>query len=131
MNDGLSGVPRLVAVWFAGSMHGIEEAGGRGDRLSLANRHRMITWATQHHVGVCGFIKYPAPGLHIVRKRSLPDTENPSVYIRRIHNPPFNDALVTEGISCSSFAVDDLQSDYESLTVLGAASKQSPTDVRS
>lgn len=37
-------------------MHGIEDAGGRGDGLPVANRHRMITWATQHHVGVCGFM---------------------------------------------------------------------------
>jgi catechol 2,3-dioxygenase-like lactoylglutathione lyase family enzyme len=43
--------------------------------------------------------------------------------------PPFKEALVTDGIPFTSFAVDDVQSEFERLTSLGVRFTQQPTEM--
>jgi catechol 2,3-dioxygenase-like lactoylglutathione lyase family enzyme len=43
--------------------------------------------------------------------------------------PPFKEALVTDGIPFTSFAVDDVQSEFERLTSLGVRFTQQPTEL--
>ena len=43
--------------------------------------------------------------------------------------PPFRDALVADGIPFTSFAVDDVQAEYERLTALGVTFTQPPLDM--
>ncbi len=42
---------------------------------------------------------------------------------------PFKEALVADGIPFTSFAVDDVQKEYERLTALGVRFTQEPTDM--
>lgn len=42
---------------------------------------------------------------------------------------PFKQALVDDGIPCASFAVDDVQKEYERLRALGVVFTQEPTDM--
>jgi catechol 2,3-dioxygenase-like lactoylglutathione lyase family enzyme len=42
---------------------------------------------------------------------------------------PFKEALVTDGIPYTSFAVDDVQAEYERLSGLGVRFTQEPTDM--
>jgi catechol 2,3-dioxygenase-like lactoylglutathione lyase family enzyme len=50
----------------------------------------------------------------------LEPSEHPAV-------PPFKAALVADGIPFSSFAVEDVQKEYERLTALGVTFTQPPT----
>ncbi|TQS40117.1 VOC family protein [Cryptosporangium phraense] len=43
--------------------------------------------------------------------------------------PPFKEALVTDGIPFTSFAVDDVQAEFERLTGLGVVFTQEPVDM--
>lgn len=42
---------------------------------------------------------------------------------------PFKEALVADGIPFTSFAVDDVQAEYERLTALGVVFTQPPTEM--
>ena len=42
---------------------------------------------------------------------------------------PFKEALVADGIPFTSFAVDDVQAEFERLTALGVRFSQEPTDM--
>jgi len=42
---------------------------------------------------------------------------------------PFKEALVADGIPFTSFAVDDVQAEFERLTALGVRFTQEPTDM--
>jgi catechol 2,3-dioxygenase-like lactoylglutathione lyase family enzyme len=42
---------------------------------------------------------------------------------------PFKEALVADGIPCTSFGVDDVQREYERLSALGVRFTQPPTDM--
>ncbi|WP_372698226.1 VOC family protein [Arthrobacter sp. JSM 101049] len=42
---------------------------------------------------------------------------------------PFKDALVADGIPFTSFAVEDVQAEYERLTALGVEFTQAPTEM--
>ena len=42
---------------------------------------------------------------------------------------PYKDALVADGIPFTSFAVDDVHTEYERLTALGVRFTQEPTDM--
>ena len=42
---------------------------------------------------------------------------------------PFKNALTTDGIPCTSFAVDNVQAEYERLRALGVHFTQPPTDM--
>ena len=91
--------------------------------------------ALQFYTDVLGFVKkYDVPlgedrWLTVV---SPEDPDGPELVLEPDGHPaarPFKEALVTDGIPFTSFAVDDVQRDFERLTGLGVRFTQEPTQM--
>jgi catechol 2,3-dioxygenase-like lactoylglutathione lyase family enzyme len=91
--------------------------------------------ALQFYTDVLGFVKkYDVPlgedrWLTVV---SPEDPDGPELVLEPDGHPaarPFKEALVTDGIPFTSFAVDDVQRDFERLSGLGVRFTQEPTQM--
>jgi catechol 2,3-dioxygenase-like lactoylglutathione lyase family enzyme len=91
--------------------------------------------ALQFYTDVLGFVKkYDIPlGEHRwLTVVSPDDPEGPELLLEPDEHPaaqPFKQALVTDGIPFTSFAVDDVHHDFERLTGLGVRFTQGPTQM--
>jgi catechol 2,3-dioxygenase-like lactoylglutathione lyase family enzyme len=91
--------------------------------------------ALQFYTDVLGFVKkYDIPlGEHRwLTVVSPDDPDGTELVLEPDGHPaarPFKEALVTDGIPFTSFAVDDVQRDFERLTGLGVRFTQEPTQM--
>jgi catechol 2,3-dioxygenase-like lactoylglutathione lyase family enzyme len=91
--------------------------------------------ALQFYTEVLGFVKKSdiALGEHRWLTVVSPnDPDGPELVLEPDSHPaaqPFKQALVTDGIPFTSFAVDDVHRDFERLTALGVCFTQEPTQM--
>ncbi|AYJ50104.1 VOC family protein [Rhodococcus sp. P1Y] len=91
--------------------------------------------AQEFYTNVLGFkVKHEIPlGEHKWLTLVSPDNEDgPELGLEPAEHPavkPFRDALMADGIPFTSFAVDDVQAEYDRLVGLGVVFTQKPTDM--
>ena len=91
--------------------------------------------ALQFYTEVLGFVKKSDTPLGEYRWLTVvspEDPEGPELLLEPDSHPaapPFKEALVTDGIPFTSFAVDDVQREFERLTGLGVRFTQQPTEM--
>lgn len=91
--------------------------------------------AQQFYTDVLGFkVKHEIPlGEHKWLTLVSPGNEDgPELGLEPAEHPavkPFRDALMADGIPATSFAVDDVQAEYDRLVGLGVVFTQKPTDM--
>jgi catechol 2,3-dioxygenase-like lactoylglutathione lyase family enzyme len=89
--------------------------------------------ALRFYTEVLGFVKKTEIPLGEHRWLTVVSPENPDgveLVLEPSDHPavgPFKDALVADGIPFTSFAVDDVQKEFERLTALGVRFTQQPT----
>jgi catechol 2,3-dioxygenase-like lactoylglutathione lyase family enzyme len=93
--------------------------------------------ALQFYTEVLGFVKksdIPLGEHRWLTVVSPNDPDGPELVLEPDSHPaaqPFKQALVTDGIPFTSFAVDDVHRDFERLTALGVCFTQEPTQMGS
>ena len=91
--------------------------------------------ALQFYTDVLGFVKksdIPLGEHRWLTVVSPEDPDGPELVLEPDGHPaaqPFKEALVTDGIPFTSFAVDDVHRDFERLTGLGVRFTQEPTQM--
>jgi catechol 2,3-dioxygenase-like lactoylglutathione lyase family enzyme len=91
--------------------------------------------ALQFYTDVLGFVKktdIPLGEHRWLTVVSPEDPEGPELVLEPDGHPaapPFKEALVSDGIPFTSFAVEDVHRDFERLTGLGVRFTQEPTQV--
>jgi catechol 2,3-dioxygenase-like lactoylglutathione lyase family enzyme len=91
--------------------------------------------ALQFYTEVLGFVKksdIPLGEHRWLTVVSAEDPDGPELLLEPDEHPaaqPFKEALVTDGIPFTSFAVDDVHRDFERLTGLGVRFTQEPTQM--
>ena len=91
--------------------------------------------AQEFYTNVLGFkVKHEIPlGEHKWLTLVSPGNEDgPELGLEPAEHPavkPFRDALMADGIPFTSFAVDDVQAEYDRLVGLGVVFTQKPTDM--
>jgi catechol 2,3-dioxygenase-like lactoylglutathione lyase family enzyme len=91
--------------------------------------------ALQFYTEVLGFVKksdIPLGEHRWLTVVSPNDPDGPELVLEPDSHPaaqPFKQALVTDGIPFTSFAVDDVHRDFERLTALGVCFTQEPTEM--
>jgi catechol 2,3-dioxygenase-like lactoylglutathione lyase family enzyme len=91
--------------------------------------------ALQFYTDVLGFVKkadIPLGEHRWLTVVSPEDLDGPELLLEPDGHPaaqPFKEALVTDGIPFTSFAVDDVHRDFERLTRLGVRFTQEPTQM--
>jgi catechol 2,3-dioxygenase-like lactoylglutathione lyase family enzyme len=91
--------------------------------------------ALEFYTDVLGFVKksdVPLGEHRWLTVVSAEDPDGPELLLEPDGHPaapPFKQALVTDGIPFTSFAVDDVQREFERLTGLGVRFTQQPTQM--
>lgn len=91
--------------------------------------------ALRFYTDVLGFVKktdLPAGDARWLTVVSPGDPDGPELLLEPDGHPaarPFKDALVDDGIPFTSFAVDDVNAEYERLRGLGVTFTQGPVDM--
>ena len=91
--------------------------------------------ALEFYTDVLGFVKksdIPMGEHRWLTVVSPDDPDGPELVLEPDSHPamqPFKEALVTDGIPFTSFAVDDVHRDFERLTDLGVRFTQEPTEM--
>jgi catechol 2,3-dioxygenase-like lactoylglutathione lyase family enzyme len=91
--------------------------------------------ALEFYTDVLGFVKkedVPLGEHRWLTVVSPEDADGPELLLEPDEHPaarPFKDALVADGIPFTSFAVDDVQTQYERLTSRGVRFTQEPTQM--
>ena len=91
--------------------------------------------ALRFYTDVLGFVKkadLPAGEARWLTVVSPGDPDGPELLLEPDGHPaarPFKDALVDDGIPFTSFAVDDVNAEYERLRGLGVTFTQGPVDM--
>ncbi|HET9607975.1 MAG TPA: VOC family protein [Acidimicrobiales bacterium] len=91
--------------------------------------------ALRFYTDVLGFVKktdLPAGEARWLTVVSPSDPDGPELLLEPDGHPaarPFKDALVDDGIPFTSFAVDDVNAEYERLRGLGVTFTQGPVDM--
>ena len=91
--------------------------------------------ALDFYTSVLGFVKktdIPLGEYRWLTVVSPDDTEGVELLLEPDEHPaarPFKEALVADGIPFTSFAVDDVQKEYERMTALGVRFTQEPTQM--
>jgi catechol 2,3-dioxygenase-like lactoylglutathione lyase family enzyme len=91
--------------------------------------------ALQFYTDVLGFVKksdVPLGEHRWLTVVSPDDPDGPELVLEPDSHPavrPFKEALVTDGIPFTSFAVDDVQGDFERLAGLGVSFTQEPAQM--
>ena len=91
--------------------------------------------ALRFYTDVLGFVKKTEVPLGEHRWLTVVSPEQPDgveLVLEPDEHPavrPFKEALVADGIPFTSFAVDDVQKEYERLTALGVRFTQEPTEM--
>jgi catechol 2,3-dioxygenase-like lactoylglutathione lyase family enzyme len=91
--------------------------------------------ALAFYTGVLGFVKkteIPVGRYRWLTVVSPDDPDGTELVLEPDAHPaarPFKEALVADGIPFTSFAVDDVQAEFERLTALGVRFTQEPTEL--
>ena len=91
--------------------------------------------ALAFYTDVLGFVKkndVPVGEHRWLTVVSPEGTDGPELLLEPSEHPaakPFKDALVADGIPFTSFAVDDVQAEFERLTAAGVRFTQEPADM--
>ena len=91
--------------------------------------------ALRFYTDVLGFVKkteFPVGDHRWLTVVSPEDPDGVELALEPDEHPaarPFKEALVADGIPFTSFAVDDVQKEYERLTALGVRFTQEPTEM--
>jgi catechol 2,3-dioxygenase-like lactoylglutathione lyase family enzyme len=91
--------------------------------------------ALAFYTGVLGFVKkteIPVGRYRWLTVVSPDDPDGTELVLEPDAHPaarPFKEALVADGIPFTSFAVDDVQAEFERLTALGVRFTQEPTEM--